>query len=83
MQTIRSVWYEAWIKHDDGKLANRFNGYHFDSLREVKKAIKESNAREKERGYKPTEYKIMVVDIITVRDENGVISETRTSARAY
>ena len=78
MKTVRATWYEAWIKKGYGsKLSDRYS-----NQREAKSAIKKSIEKQKEAGYKPIEYYIMIADYIRTYDENGdTISETTTYAR--
>ena len=81
MMTQRSTWYEVWSKRGYCKLADPYD--RFNNQREAKSAIKESVKRQKELGYTPTEWLLMIVDMITTIDDDGVIiSQMTTTARA-
>lgn len=79
LKTVASTWYEADMKRGYGC---KLDGV-YRNLREIKKAIKESNARAVAQGYKADEYIIMLCHHVRVLDENNdVVSETRTRVRA-
>lgn len=78
MKTIRASWYEVWLKKSYGA---KLPGPHHNQ-REAKTAIKKAIEKQKEAGYKPDEFFIMIADCIRTYDENGdTISETTTYAR--
>ena len=78
--TIRDAWYEVWAKGGGCKLADPTD--RFRSHREAQKAIKESREKASSLGYAPTDWQIMIVDWIAIRDDDGIISQTETIARA-
>lgn len=79
LRTIASTWYEAVMV---GGYGCKLHGT-YDSKREVQKAIKESNARVVERGYKADEYFIVLCHCVRLIDDKGdVVSETITRVRA-
>lgn len=78
MRTVRATWYEAWVKKGYGA---KLPGPH-PNQKEAKTAIEKAIEKQKEAGYKPDEYYIMIADYICTYDENGdTISETTTYAR--
>lgn len=78
LKTVASTWFEAVQVCGYGcKLVNTYN-----SKRDAKKAIKESNERAIEQGFKANEYYIMLCNCVRLLDENNdVVSETITRAR--
>lgn len=78
LRTVASTWYEAVMIGGYGcKLSGTY-----DSKRETQKAIKESNARAVERGYKADSYFIVMCSCVRMVEDNGdVVSETITRVR--
>ena len=78
LRTVTSTWYEAVMVGGYGCKLNRT----YDNKRDVQKAIKESNARAVERGYKADNYFIMMCSCVRMIEDNGdVVSETITRVR--
>lgn len=77
-RTINSTWYEAVMVGGYGcKLSERFN-----SARDAKREIKKAYEREKAAGYKPSEYFVVMVNVISTIDENGdLVSKTMVETR--
>lgn len=79
LHTVASTWYEAFMNGGYGSC--KMDGT-YRSKREVESAIKAANIRQKEAGYKPDEYYIMLCNSVCVYDSVGnVVSETVTRAR--
>lgn len=78
LRTIASTWYEAVMIGGYGcKLSGTY-----DNKREVQKAIKASNERAVEQGYKADKYFIMMCSCVRMVEDNGdVVSETITRIR--
>ena len=78
LRTVASTWYEAVMVGGYGcKLYGTY-----DNKREAQKAIKTSNEKAVQQGYKADDYFIMMCSCVRMIEDNGdVVSETITKAR--
>ena len=78
LRVVASTWYEAVMVNSYGA---KLDGT-YDNKRDVQKAIKAANMREKERGYEPSKYYIMLCNCVRMFEDNGdTVSETITKVR--
>lgn len=71
MTTVRSAWYEIWDTSCSCKLAEPKLRY--DTVIEAKNTI--------EKSKDPGQWRVMLIDLVTTVDEDGVVSTTQTTAR--